>query len=121
MVLLYAAVGILMDSILSYFQVMTYKNYVNGTSWLIPVWGLALWLSFATWLQIATYLKNYRLWLSFATLIIAPASYFAGAKLSVMELYYGQFSLLIVGLCWVMYMNLVIYTQRIQNAQHSIT
>jgi hypothetical protein len=114
-ILFYTCLGILMDSILSNFQVITYKNYITGIDWLIPIWGIALWLSFATWLQIAYYIKNYRLWISLSTLFIAPASYLAGVKLSVMELNYGYLSLLAIGTCWVLYINLVIYIQSIQN------
>lgn len=120
MILLYAYLGIFMDSILSYFQVMVYKYYTPGVNWVIPLWGLALWLSFATWLQIAFYLKNYQVWLSLATLFIAPASYFAGVRLSVMALEFDHVSLLLIGLCWVIYMNLVIYLQRFQNVTKPI-
>jgi hypothetical protein len=112
---LYAFLGILMDCILSYFKVITYKDSISGVNWLIPTWGLALWLSFAIWLQMATYLQKYKLMFSVLTLFAAPLSYFAGVQLSVMTLGDGYLSLLVIGLCWLIYINLVFFISRTLN------
>lgn len=107
--------GILMDSVLSYHEIFIYKYYIPGIDWLIPLWGIAIWVSFSTWFSLSLYLRNYKLLVSIATIIFAPLSYLVGNHFSVVELKYQEFSLFIIGVTWLIFMNLILRWPKVSN------
>lgn len=105
--------GIWMDSLLSYFGIFIYKYYVVGIDWFIPVWAIAIWFSFSTWISLSPYLRNYKGLVTLATIFFAPLSYFAGNNFSVVKLKYQTLSLFLIGLSWVLFMNIILRWPRV--------
>ncbi len=100
--------GILSDSVLSYYHIIGFKYDVEGVHGFIPVWMIALWLAFALWMGIATYLKKHRVLVSIATVIFAPSSYLLGEKLGIVYLEKNTISLWFIGVYWLLLMNAVL-------------
>lgn len=105
-VIVCSALGIVIDSALTATGVFRFDSADVGAimgTWLAPIWLMAIWLVFATTLNVSMKPFASRLWLA-ALLggIAAPMSYFAGARLDVVSFPLGTpTTLLLLGAIWV--------------------
>jgi hypothetical protein len=92
--------GLIMDIGLTWLGVHRFIN----SEWQMPVWYPLLWLMFSTSMTLSlTWLFEHTLWCVIAGLIIAPLSYIAAAKLSVLDEYSLQ-QLVVIGSLWTVYL-----------------
>lgn len=80
LIFILAAVGIINDSALQYFNV--YKIQPLSDTAIIPPWLIILWLCFCTWYAQADWVNKKYFLFSLFGMIAGPLSYFAGAKFS---------------------------------------
>lgn len=101
LVLLSAVVGLILDGLLINAGIATYAS-PNAIAGLPPVWLTAMWMAFATSLNVSLGWLQRRLVLaSLLGFVGGPASYLAGARLGAMQFSTPLWqSLAVVGILW---------------------
>jgi hypothetical protein len=107
-ILLGTLLGVFLDSAQTFLGIITFPTTSLILNYLIPVWLIMLWLAFNSWVFISSWLKEHKILVSIGTLVLAPASYWAGSQLGVIDLPYGLLSLCSIASCWLLFINLVL-------------
>ena len=105
LLLIYAVLGILMDSSLKAFGVYQFSN----DAWPIPLWLLALWLIFPTTLSHGLrWCWSGKLWILIASAFGAALTYVGGATLGDLEFPFGEpVTVMALTACWALYFGLI--------------
>lgn len=101
-----ASIGIIADSLLTYFGFFEFSH----SSVVIPLWLVALWLSFAGTFRLALSYFMKRPPLAMAAAVVgAPLSYLAAARLGAVSYPYGYLTTAVVlAVVWFILMNIFI-------------
>lgn len=108
-----AAVGLLMgivvDSLLQYFSVISFYGWALGP--LCPFWLWALWVMFSLTLNTSlAFLKAMPWWVSaLAGCIFGPLSYYAGVQFGAASLHENVSSLFCLALTWMVVLPLMVF------------
>jgi hypothetical protein len=97
--LLATLIGSVIDSTLTYFEVFIFDE---GSLFVIPLWLMFMWLSFALTINgCLAFLRHSLVWQFVAGLVIAPLSYIAGSALGAVEFGYStSLTFVILSLLW---------------------